>query len=193
MDAKFLVNPSLKTGTPQGGVDFVRTDMLMLTKMSGLGLGPSPLAVDDRLAGKLSEKIRQKRFKGNLGENLMLQLGDEHPARNVLLVGLGNSSTFDFCGLQKVIDVAITRAVSLGCKRLSLEIAKDRLTGGHLNLRGTAHSIKECVLEKLSTLCADKPGTIEIELICTPQAARHLKKGLSIPRRAKQPLCTPAK
>jgi len=190
MEAKFLVTPSLKVGDPQNGIDSVKTDMLMLTKMSGMGLGPGPQAVDQRVEGRLSEKIKRKRFQGNLGESLTLRLGDEdHPAKNVLLIGLGSASKFNYCGLREVIGIAVERAVGQKCSRLSIEIAKDRLTASSLNLTGTAHGIKECVNEKLAEIGAGKDGTLEVELICTAQAARYVRKGLSIQRQLKRPCC----
>lgn len=191
MKAEFLINPSLRSGAQLGGVETVQTDLLMLTKLSGLGLGPSPQAVDTQLAGRLSEKMRQKRFKGTLGEHLTLQCGPEHPARNVLLVGLGSPATFDYCALKEVMGVAVSRAIKLGCTRISLEIAKDRLTAARANLRGTAAAIRDCIEEKLAEIGEDKPGTLEIELICTPQAARHLRDGLSVEPRAKRVCCEP--
>lgn len=66
MEAKFLVNPLLKSGKKSGktkGVETIRTDLLMLTTISGLGLGRSPQAVDERLAGRLSEKMKMKSSK----------------------------------------------------------------------------------------------------------------------------------
>lgn len=183
MEAKFLVNPLLKSGKKSGktkGVETIRTDLLMLTTISGLGLGRSPQAVDERLAGRLSEKMKMKKFKGTLGENLTLHLGDDFPARNVVLIGLGAAATFDVCGLEEVVGIAVSKAVAMGCKRLSLEIHTDRLTAAQLNLKGTAYAIKECVAKKLAELARDQAGTLEVELICTPQGASHLKEGLDI-------------
>jgi hypothetical protein len=191
MEARFIVTPSLKIGDPQNGVDSVKTEMLMLTKMSGLGLGPGPQAVDQRVAGRLSEKIRRKKFQGNLGESLVLRLSDEDdaPAKNVLLVGLGSISTFNYCGLRQVMHLAVERAVKEKVSRLSIEISKDRLNASTLNLTGTAHGIKECVNEKLAEIGADHDGTLEVELICTSQAARFVRKGLTIQRQSKHPCC----
>jgi len=182
MEAKFLVNPALKVGSLEG-VEAVNTDLLMLAKLSGMGLGPGPQAVDQRLAGRLSEKMRQKKFQGNLGEHLTLQVGPGAPARNVLLVGLGSPNKLDYHGWKEVIQLAVSRAVTMGCSRLTLEIPKDRLTATSMNLTGTAHAIKEFVTMKLAEVGAGKQGTLEVELVCTPQAARFLKKGLSIQHR----------
>ncbi len=193
MKAEFLINPSLKRGTSQVSVDTVQTDLLMLTKLSGLGLGPSPQAVDTQLAGRLSEKIRRKKFTGTLGEHLTLQCGPEFSTRNVLLVGLGSAATFDYCALKEVMGVAVSRAIKLGCTRITLEIAKDRLTAARANLRGTAAAIRDCVEEKLAEVGAGKEGKLEVELVCTPQAVRHLKEGLSVEPRAKRVCCNPTR
>lgn len=192
MKAKFLVNPSLRSGAQPGGVENVQTDLLMLTKLSGLGLGPSLQAVDTQLAGRLSQKMRKKRFKGTLGEHMTLQCGPEAPARNVLLVGVGSPATYDYCALKEVMAVAVTRAIKLGSSRITLEIAKYRLTAARANLRGTAASIRDCVEEKLSEIGEGKEGTLEVELVCTPQAVRHLKEGLAVEPRAKRVCCDTA-
>jgi hypothetical protein len=88
-----------------------------------------------------------------------------------------------------VIQLAVGRAVTMGCSRLTLEIPKDRLTATSMNLTGTAHAIKEFVTTKLAEVGAGKQGTLEVELVCTPQAARYLKKGLSIQHRGKRASC----
>jgi hypothetical protein len=184
MKAKFIVNPSLKPGN--AGLETIKTDMLMLTKLGGLGLGPGPKAVDKLLEGKLSRRIQQRRFKGELGEHLTLQLGEENAARNVLLVGLGSAADLDYCGMQQVIKVAITRAISMGCTRISLDMPKNRITAARMNLVGTAKTLKDCVEDALAEVAADKDGVLEFELICSPQAAPHLKRGLAIQRRAEK-------
>jgi hypothetical protein len=191
MEAKFIVTPSLKVGDSQSGVDSIKTDMLMLTKMSGLGLGPGPQAVDQRVAGRLSQKIKRKNFQGNLGESLVLRLpeGEDAPAKNVLMIGLGSIGAFNYCGLRQVMHLAVERAIKEKVSRLSIEISKDRLNASTLNLTGTAHGIKECVNEKLAEIGADRDGTLEVELICTSQAARFVRKGIAIQRQSKRPCC----
>jgi len=189
MEAKFLVNPTLCVSESGGGLEAVNTDLLMLTKMSGMGLGPGPQAVDQRLAGRLSEKMRQRKFKGDLGEHLSLRLGDENPARNVLLFGLGTPGKLDYCGLREVIQQAVVKAVTMGCTRMTVEVPKDRLLATKLNLTGTAHAVKEFVTEKLAEIGAGRQGTLEVELVCTPQAARFLRKGLSIQHRGSKRKC----
>jgi hypothetical protein len=187
MKAKFIVNPSLKPGI--GGLETIKTDMLMLTKLGGLGLGPGPKAVDKLLEGKLSRRMQQRRFKGELGEHLTLQLGEDNAARNVLLVGLGSPADLDYCGMQQVIKVAITRALSMGCTRISLDMPKNRITAARMNLVGTAKTLKDCVEDALAEVAADKEGVLEFELICSPQAAPHLKRGLAIQRRTEKKAC----
>lgn len=185
MEAKFTTNPSIRSDTP-GGVESIDTDLLMLTKTCGSGLGPGPKALDLRLDGRLSKKIQQKKFQGNLGETLSLQLGDGAPARNVLLVGLGSPAKIDYTGRREVIQLAVERAISMRCSKLSISIDKDRLTAPSLNLTGMACEIRKFVEDKLEEIASTKPGILEVELVCTPQAERFLKKGLLIKRRGKR-------
>ncbi|HEY9712748.1 MAG TPA: M17 family peptidase N-terminal domain-containing protein [Chroococcales cyanobacterium] len=176
MKAKFIVSPTIKSA--DGGIESVRTDMLVLTKIQGIALGPGPSAVDQALDGAISARVEQNSFKGELGENLVLSVSDQsHPQRHVLLVGLGPSSSFDHCALVEVIDVAVAKAVARKCNRLSIPVVANRMTQLNLNLRGTAHIVRTVAERRLAAIDGD--GTLEIELICTSQAKRHLEAGLA--------------
>jgi len=189
MKAKYTVNPSLKSKGPDGGVDAIRTDMLLLTKVFGTGLGPGVVAFDKLLGGRISKRMEQKDFKGQLGEHLSLKLGDGYAQKSVLVVGLGNASKYDECTLRSVIKLAVEHAIKYGYKKLSVPIVpKSQLS---LSVTGTAFSIKEAVEEQLA-LTPGGAGTLEVELVCTAQAKRYVEKGLSLPKR-KQKLCCEAK
>jgi hypothetical protein len=91
--------------------------------------------------------------------------------------------------MREAMHLAVARAVAEKVSQLSIEISKDRLNASTLNLTGTAHGIKACVNEKLAEIGVGIDGTLEVVLICTPQAARFVKKGLAIERQPKHRCC----
>ena len=176
MKAKFVVSPTIKSA--DGGVEAIRTDMLLLTKIDGMGLGAGPRAVDQMLGGQISTRMKEREFRGRLGENLLLRLDDDSiPQNHVLVIGLGQASGFDPCALAKVVETAVAKAVARKCTRLSIPVAAHRMTALNLNLRGTAHIIRKVAEAKLAEI--EGAGTLEIELVCTSQAKRHIEAGLA--------------
>jgi hypothetical protein len=63
----------------------------------------------------------------------------------------------------------------------------NRLTSSRLGLTPTAYIIK-CVAEDVLAQ-KEGDGVLEVELVCTPHAKRHLEAGLKMQRR--KPACTP--
>ena len=185
MKAKFIVSPTIKSS--DGGVERVRTDMLMLTKIEGMGLGAGPRAVDELMQGEISARIAEKDFRGALGRTLVIKAGDPYPAENVLMIGLGRAASFDPCALVKVVETAVGKALARKCSRLTVPIVANRMTALNINLRGTAHIIRLVAERKLAEV--DEDGTLEIEILCTSQAKRHIDEGLAIPCRSKEVVC----
>lgn len=174
MKAKFIVTSSLGYA-PAHGLENISTPMLMLTKVAGTAPGDGVRAVDKSLDGLISKRIGKVGFKGDLGEHLAFSVGGSKPQENVLLVGLGRAAKFDTKALCQVVGLALDQALAKKAPRLSIPILPNRLTD--LNLQGTAHIIKAAVERKLAKVSGDKE--LEIELLCTPQAKRHIEAGLA--------------
>lgn len=194
MKAKFIVTTSLKQA-PALGLEKVSTPMLMLTKVAGTAPGDGIRAVDKSLDGLISKRIGKVGFKGDLGEYLNFSIGASEPQENVLLVGLGRAAKFDTKALCQVVGIAVDQALAKKAPRLSIPILPNRLTD--LNLQGTAHIIKAMVERKLANVKGD--SELEIELVCTPQAKRHIEAGLAcghtthVKKGSEDPCCTTAK
>ena len=182
MKAKFSINTSLRAGE-DGGLQNVRTPLLMLTKFSGMGLGDEMKRVDAAYEGRICSAITRKGFKGNRGEHLSLNLGEDSDIGRILFVGLGKSGNFGCETVRDLVRLTINRAVALKQTRVTVPILPNRLTQTNLNLRGTAHIIRSVAEDVLSAKKGD--GELEIELLCTPQAKRHVEAGLNCqPRRS---------
>ncbi len=191
MTPKFTIDARMGTSASPG-VEDIRTDLLLLTKPAGTTLGPGPQVLDNRLGGLLSRKVKQHRFGGRLGQRIHLDLKPEihdNPQRHVLLVGLGSSEQFDCKAACKVFAQLIDKALELGVEHVTIPFPANRMTGSSLNLKGTAHLLREIVERKLAELDGE-PKLKEIVIFCTPQAKQHVQKGLRAPvRHASQSCC----
>jgi hypothetical protein len=190
MTPKFVVSPSMGVaGAP--GVEELRTDMLLLTRLAGLPLGPGPRAVDEALNGLISQKMKTMRFKGDLGQYILFDLDPrvhgDRLQRYVLLAGIGSTSKFNARAACQVFGLVLDKALEEGVSRLTIPIARNRMTVGNLNLKGMAHILKEVVDDKRSRVT--RPALREIELFCTPQARKFIEEGLSIPSRQNRECC----
>jgi hypothetical protein len=184
MKVKFSISPTLKA---DGGVENVRTPMLMLTKIQGMGLGAGPKAIDGCCDGLLMQSIKAQGFKGGLAEAVTVSLGEGSLQQNLVMMGLGSVHNFNPCGLAEVIEVAIDKTLEKGCDKLTIPVVANRLTALNLNLLGTAHIVRQAAERKLSAI--DSDGTLEIEFVCTTQAKRYIQQGLDVECRHRQQRC----
>lgn len=191
MKAKFIVSPKLRVGE-ESGVEQVSTPLLMLTKFSGINLATELRKfVAGAFEGRLAAELAKKGFKGEPGEHLTVQLGDKCTQERVMFVGLGKSGNFNCATVRDTVKTAVNRALAHRSPRLSIPIFPNRNTSSSLGLMPTAHIIK-CVAEDV--LAHKKgDGVLEIELLCTPQAKRHVDKGLAKQRVSKASVCASAK
>jgi len=191
MTPKFTILAKMgKTTSP--GVAELPTDLLLLTKVAGLDLGPGPQSVDLSLQGLISRKINQRKFRGDLAKSIRFDLDPQvfkdSPQRHVLLVGIGSTQKFDRAAACKVFGELIDEALKLGVEHVTIPFPANRTTGPKLNLKGTAHILKEVVEEKFASL-DDSVALKEIVIYCTPQARTHIKAGLEAPVRTKGSCC----
>ncbi len=186
MQVKFSISPTLNT---EGGMQSVRTPMLMLTKIQGMGLGTGPKAIDSSCDGLLTQAIAEQGFKGGLAKFVAVELGQDSPQQNLLMMGLGSVHDFNPCGLAEVIAVAIDQTLQKGCTKLTIPVVANRLTALSLNLLGTAHIVRKAAEQKLAGIESDE--TLEIEFLCTAQAKRYIQQGLDVScdHRNKQHCC----
>lgn len=186
MQVKFSISPTLNT---EGGMQSVRTPMLMLTKIQGMGLGSGPKAIDSSCGGLLTQAIAEQGFKGGLAEAVTVELGEDSPQQNLVMMGLGSVQEFNPCGLAQVIGVAIDHTLKKGSPKLTIPVVANRLTALSLNLLGTAHIVRKAAEQKVAGIESDE--TLEIEFVCTAQAKRHIQQGLDVAcdHRNKQHCC----
>lgn len=185
MKAKYTISATLKPNGEASGLEHIRTDMLVFTKLSGMGLGAEPQAIDDRLGGKLTRKMKQRNFTGELGQHVSLRLDDDSPQRNILMCGLGSSA--NYCGLKSAVKTAVDQALAKGCNRLTVPVPRSRVSALNLNLAGLGYAIKEAVEEALSD--RDGAGTLEVQIVCTGHQRRFLQQGVSAPLRSRRICC----
>jgi hypothetical protein len=174
------------------GVQSVKTDLLLLPRLAGVTVN-GPItdleALDDRLKGLITRKARSARFKGELGQSLLLNLdprvfGDQ-PQRYVLLAGIGTYDKFNARAACQVFQLLVDKALELGLTQVTIPFPPKRMTG--LNYKGTAHILKEVVEDRLDRVSA--PSLEVVEVLCSPQARKHIEEGLHIPSRHQRDCC----
>ena len=180
---KINVNTNMGTaGLP--GLQAIKTDLLVLTKLAGMELGPGPRAVDTALGGLLTQRMQERRFRGDCLEHILIDLQEEGytdvPQRYILLVGLGSPARFCSHGTCKVFRLVLDKAVELGVDKVTIPFPPKRVTGPGLNLKGTAALLKRVVVNRFG---ADGEqagdGVIDtVEIVSTPQARRYIQSGL---------------
>lgn len=182
--AKISILPTMgRTGSLE--IPEIRTDLLMLTKLAGMPLGPAPSAVDRALDGLILRKMKDADFTGEQGQHLLVDLSrsSRSPQRSILLVGLGSPQKFNGKVVCQVFRLLIDKALEQGVSHVVIPFAPNRMTVGSLNLKGTAHILREVVDERLSGRKGARASLKEIQVLCTPQARKHIQDGLDIPSR----------
>jgi len=177
MKASFVVNPALK-GTV--GVESIHTDVLLLCTVAGTELGPTTRAVDESLNGLITRKIQGKKvgFTGEVGQMLTIA-PKKAPAKRISIVGLGEVATLQPRNLCKAIHMTVEDALKRGDTRLAIPVVSNSMS--QIKLKGQAKIIREVVESLLvSADYRDRDGSFEVELLCTPHAARSIREGLAI-------------
>ncbi len=161
-------------------IDRVDTDLLVLTKLEHTILGGGPASFDVVLGGCISQKLSESHLQAHRGDSLLFTTGHEQ-IRNVLIVGLGSANQVGrrtICGLFEHI---LEKAEEIGASKVSLPIFPGRLITS--NLKGTLAVLRCRMAQHYSRV--DRARIKEFEILCTPQAKRHIVNGLAI----HEPLC----
>lgn len=177
MKASFVVNPALKGAA---GVENIETDALLLCTVAGTELGPTTRAVDVSLNGLITRKLQSKKvgFTGEVGQ--MLSIAPKHAkAKRISIAGLGEMASLQPRNLCKAIHLNVEDALKRGDTHVAIPVVSNSMS--QIKLKGQAKIIREVVETLLlSAAYADREGTLEVELLCTPQAAHLIQQGLDI-------------
>ena len=89
----------------------VQCDTLIVNLFKGVkspsgGTGAVDLALD----GLIKKVIKEEDFKGKLGNTLAIRTNGEIPAKNVIIVGIGEKEKFDLHSIRKAAASGIRRA-----------------------------------------------------------------------------------
>lgn len=189
--AHVIVSPDLHPHA-QPNFDYVSTDMLVLSALSGMASHDYSWAVDEELNRLVQTQLSQRQFTAEMGTYVLLDLHKlgvlRANLRYILVCGIGYSTRFNRKAVCLVFGLALHAAEQLGARKVTIPIPPFRLTSGQLNLKATA-AILRCRLAQT----ANQPGRghlpPEIEIFVTPQAKRHFDEGLEIGG----PLCSVCK
>lgn len=189
MKAKFTVSSTLKARGERSGVEDITTPMLMVGKFSGMSLSADLEGLNADSGGRITDELTKSSFRGESGEHVTIALDGECKQKNVLVVGLGRAVNFQCATVRDTITLAINRAIDTRSEKLSIPILPGRVTSASLGLQPFAYIVK-CVAEGVLAR-TKKEGELLIELVTTPQGARHVKAGLAQERRTKKKRCEP--
>lgn len=186
---EMIVTPSLVHGH-YGEAAATPGELVVITVMAGMQLNPLGRSLDASVDGAITKEMECHSFTGYLGQKLLVDLVEKgYPAashRYVLIVGLGDFWAFDHRTACALFRLALDSAVELGVERLILPIVPHRSTEQSLNLLGTA-AIMRCRIEERWLAHAGLKNLKTVEILCAPQARKHLEEGLAI----KGPRCLP--
>lgn len=161
-------------------IESVHTDLLVLTELEHMRLGPGPARFDALLDSAISKALAEDHFSGRLGNSLLIKT-DNAKIREVVVVGIGKPAAFgrpSLCGLFRLV---FEQAVASGAKKVTIPVFPGRLTD--INLKGTA-AVLRCKILQLAS--EGLLGSIEeVEILTSPQATRHFLLGLQV----EEPLC----
>lgn len=163
------------------GVEYDHADLLIITKVEGLDLGPGPMAFDAHHGGEISRAIKANNFRGAAGEHLTIEFAPEEKGgrpRYVVVVGIGAAEDVGRRRVCALFNYALTMACQLEARSLIIPIFPYRSSAGVLNLKGTAAVLRCLLAERV------KRGSLghleEVRLLSTPQAKSHLETGLAV-------------
>src|SRR5689334_24600633 len=93
-----------------GRVDTDATDVLVLLHCEGAGFSKDDAApVDLALGGALTELLKSKEFEGKAGETALLHTHRKIPAKRVVLVGLGKTTSVGLDTIRQAMGHAVKR------------------------------------------------------------------------------------
>ncbi|MCU1457648.1 MAG: pepA [Actinomycetia bacterium] len=90
--------------------DAPKVDLFVVPVFTGAQPGPGTELVDGAIGGTLAEFMRETEFDGKRGEVLAVPTGGRLRARSVLLLGVGDTDTFDAAALRRAGAVLAKRA-----------------------------------------------------------------------------------
>lgn len=140
-------------------------------------------ALDERLAGAVTEILAETEFKGQVGSTALNRVGSGAPIKKVVFVGLGEESQWNSAGLRSVA-AAIARAVksdkTIKTLALSLPIAEDAATTAQMITEGMLLALHEDNRYKSDVDDIETPvlDTVDILEIGDQAAAISLAKSL---------------
>lgn len=163
--------------------NYMQTDILVLSMLSGLAAHDFSWAVDSELNELLKDQVTQRGFSGEMGTYLLVDLKalgrQRDDIRYVLICGVGFSHKFNKKAVCVVFGLGVDMARKLGVKKVTIPIPPFRLTADRLNLKGTA-AILRCRLAREAEQHEGMNLLKEVEVFLTPQAKHYFEEGLEV-------------
>ena len=188
MKPKFTVSGTLAINDG-AGIETIETPMLLVTKFAGMKISRDYDGLEETTEGALGKALKKDSFTGELGEHVVTKLGKGYAQERLLIIGLGRAQQFACAGVRELVKTAVNAAVRRRVSKISIPFVPNRTTSGNLTLSSTAHILRSVAIEVLEAKKSD--GVLEIELVCSSQAKRHIEAGLRKQVRKNKKTCDP--
>jgi leucyl aminopeptidase len=162
----------METLVQQGSITDIECDVAVVNLFRGVKFpGGATGAVDKALDGAITEAIAEAEFEGNLGDTLFLPGEGKVSAKEVLVIGLGDSAKFDYEAVEKVSQAAISASVAKGASTVATIIhgggigGLDMIQSAKAIVKGSDNGFKEhgCETGKLIIAVFDPEKVMSVE------------------------------
>lgn len=165
-------------------LDSVPTDLVLMTKLYRHDVHLALHVSEPDVATLLKTTVKEE-FAGKRGEFRLLQSSlpstQADTGRYILLVGLGQASSYDSKTACRVFEILFTQALELGVKSVLVPFIPNPKTRDSLTHKATAYKLKH-VLSRVLHEWTGPVGLTEVVMYCAPAAVRHIEAGLAIDR-----------
>lgn len=118
---------TLTTGSGTTVKGLKETPMLVLGVLSsGMGLGSQIAELDHQLGGVISSEISKRGFQGDLGKHFTLEIEQKALPRTCSCSASAHPTSLT--EITRAMKIAVGRAVSFGCNKITIPILPNRQT-----------------------------------------------------------------
>lgn len=151
----------------------LEAEVLVIPRFSASTLGAPLVALDEALGGQISRRIDESQFRGKLGEKLSLDVNkDGSGLKQVVLIGLGEPGGVERYHLCAFYRAAIEESVAQHSNTVTLPVLPGQLS--ETSLQGML-AILSC---RTHYAPSARGVNKEVVVLCTPQAKKHVEKGV---------------
>lgn len=172
---RFTVDATLGTQSARGLCE-LETDLLVVCAATNYNATRLQDTFPEPLRSNLKQQLSHSGFSGQANQTVVVDGDGSIKARLLLVAGIGSFACFRGCALCAVFHNVLTVALERGCNKITWVIPANRQTARSMNLKGVVATMT-CRMSQF-VFAHPESSNLQIEIHCTPQAARHVRSGL---------------